>query len=160
LLELGRLLEHLEFSAHDQQLLNYLTTFNSLLLTKSFHLQPKQDVKQEGTIRGSSKPPSCTSELKKDTSKKRRQKAKRQHSPKELNRSNMVKRRRLFQVQSCNPEDRKNVNVSDVCCAFRGARWSQSQVSGDWNNCHICGKWNNKLCVGARAVHLQRLSVN
>ena len=140
LLELGRLVEHLEFSAHDQQLLNFLTTFNCLFLTKSFHLQPKQDVKQEGRIRGSSKPSSCTSEFKKDTSKKRRQKAERQHSPKELNRSNMAKRRRLFQVQSCNSEDRENVDVSDVCCVFRGARGSQSHVSGDWNNCHICGK--------------------
>jgi hypothetical protein len=77
LLELGRLLEHLEFSAHDHQLLNYLTTFNCLLLPKSFQLQPKQDEKQEGRIRGNSKPSSYTSELKKDTSKKRKQKAER-----------------------------------------------------------------------------------
>jgi len=131
LLELGRLLEHLEFSAHNQQLLNYLTIFNCLLLPKSLQLQPKQDMKQEGRIRGSSKPSSYTSEFKKDISKKRRQKAERQHSPKELNKSNMAKRRRLFQVERCNAEDRKKMDVRDVCCAFRGMSWGQSPVSGD-----------------------------
>jgi hypothetical protein len=72
----------------------------------------------------------------------------------------MEKRRSLFQVESCNAEDREKVDVRDVCYTFRGVRWGQSPVSGDWNNCHICGKWNNKLCVATRAVHLQRLSVN
>lgn len=138
MLELGRLLEHLEFSAHDQQLLNYLTTFNCLILPKSFHLQPKHDVKQEGRIRRSSKPSSYTSELKKDTFKKRRQKSERQLSPKELNRSKMAKRCRLLQEESCNAEDRENVDVRDVCCAFRAVRWGRSPVGGDWNNCHIC----------------------
>jgi len=131
LLKLGGLLERLEFSAHDQQLLNYLTTFNCLLLLKSFQLQPKQDIKQEGRIRGSSKPSSYTSELKKDTSKKMRQKAERQPSPKELNRSNMAKRCRLFQVERCNAEDREKVDVRDVCCTFRGVSWGQSPFSGD-----------------------------
>jgi hypothetical protein len=91
-------------------------------LPKSFQLQPKQDVKQEGRIRGNSKPSSYASELKKDTSKKRRQKAERRHSPKERNRSNMAKRRRLFQVESCKAKDREKVDVRDVCCAFRGVR--------------------------------------
>jgi len=100
-------------------------------LPKSFQLQPKQDVKQEGRIRGSSKPSSYTSELKKDTSKKRRQKAERQHSPKQRDRSNTAKRRRLFQEESCNAEEREKCMFAMFRVGFRGVRWAQSPVSGD-----------------------------
>jgi len=122
LLKLGRLLERLEFSAHDQQFLNYLTTFNCLLFPKSFQLQSKQDIKQEGRIRGNRKPSSYTSELK-DTSKKRRQKAERQHSPKELHRSNMAKRRRFFQVERCNAEDREKKKWMFAMFVARLVEW-------------------------------------
>jgi hypothetical protein len=120
--------------------LNCLTIYNCILLPKSFHLQPKQDEKQEGRITGSNKPPSYTSESKKNTSKKKRQKAERQSSPKELNSSNMAERRRFFKVESCNAEDREEVDVRDVCCAFRGVRWNQSPVCGDWIKYHMYGK--------------------
>jgi hypothetical protein len=51
----------------------------------------------------------------------------------------MAKRRRLFQVESCQAEERwrEVVDVRKVCCAFRGVRWGQSPVTVDWINCHM-----------------------